>query len=149
MKKFILFMLTALILTGCTSEAKQNIELGKENDKMQINIEIGEKIFTATLEDNPSTRELINRLPLEIKMSELNGNEKYFRFNKNLPSNDMRIGNISTGDLMLYSSSYLVLFYKDFPTSYSYTRLGKIDNPAGLFETVGRGDVITKIYIAK
>ena len=33
---------------------------------------------TASLRDNPTTRALLERLPMTVTMGELNGNEKYF-----------------------------------------------------------------------
>ncbi|WP_353887861.1 cyclophilin-like fold protein [uncultured Parabacteroides sp.] len=43
----------------------------------------------------------------------------------------MRPGIIHTGDLLLWGANTVVLFYETFSSSYSYTRLGKIENPAG------------------
>ncbi|MBP3195158.1 MAG: hypothetical protein J6M05_05785 [Cardiobacteriaceae bacterium] len=40
---------------------------------------------------------------------------------------------------------YLVIFYKDFSTNYSYTPLGKIDNAKNLPKALGRGNVRVKI----
>ena len=133
MKKF-LSILTLIIFFGVAQEAFA----------MNIKISVGGKVFEAALEDNAAAQEFYKMLPLEIKMNELNGNEKYFRLNKNLPSNDKRAGNISTGDLMLWSSNTVVLFYKNFSSSYSYTRLGKIINPARLSDAVGGGNVSVK-----
>lgn len=107
----------------------------------QMKITIGSNTFTAKLLDNPTVTEFKSRLPLTIDMSELNGNEKLYRFSTDLPVNPSNPGTINTGDLMIYSSNTLVLFYKSFPTSYSYTKLGRIENTSGLAEAVGPGSV--------
>ncbi len=79
---------------------------------------------TASLRDNPTTRALLERLPMTVTMCELNGNEKYVYMEESLPANARRPGQIPAGDLMLYGSDCLVLFYESFSSSYSYTTLG-------------------------
>lgn len=148
MKKFFVSALTLILffVTGCT-ESAEKISAEKNmipQEEIKIKIQIGDKIFNATMEDHPAARKFAEKLPLEVTMIELNGNEKYFRLNKTLPSSDKKIGTIKSGDLMLWSSNTVVLFYKDFSTSYSYTRLGKIDNPADLEKVVGTGNISVK-----
>ncbi|GAA6256332.1 hypothetical protein F070042J6_21840 [Bacteroides sp. f07] len=74
-------------------------------------------------------------------MSELNGNEKLFYLQNSLPTASFNPRTIQTGDLMLYSSTCVVLFYESFSTPYTYTRLGGITNPSGLASAVGTGSV--------
>lgn len=83
-------------------------------------------------------------LPLEVNMIELNNNEKYCDLPNSLPTNSSNPQIIKSGDLMLYGSKTLVLFYKSFSTSYSYTKLGVIDDATGLEEALGKGNVIVK-----
>ena len=123
-------LLTALAAERTTSKPA-NIEM---------KITIGSKTFTAVLNDNPTAASFKSMLPLKVKMTELNGNEKYYRLGRELPTNATKPGKIETGDLMLYGADTLVLFYKSFPTSYSYTQIGRINDPEGLAAAVGSGD---------
>src|SRR5438045_7264854 len=45
---------------------------------MNIQIKVGNRRFTATLEDNVTAKAFKALLPMTIQMTELNGNEKYF-----------------------------------------------------------------------
>ena len=69
-------------------------------------------------------------------MTELNGNEKYFYLDDALPTDASRPDGIRAGDLMLYGSECIVLFYESFSTAYSYTPIGRVQNPEGLTEAV-------------
>ena len=120
-------------------------EIDGDDLSMKINLTINGNSFTATLEDNETTRELLNRLPIEVSMSELNGNEKYYYFDESLPTNSYRPGSINTGDIMLYGNDCLVIFYESFNTTYSYTRIGRIDNANNLDKVVGSGSVNVRI----
>lgn len=114
-----------------------------------ISISIGGRSFAATLEDNETGHAFSALLPMTIAMSEMNGNEKYFYLPDNLPTVSYRPGTIQNGDLMLYGSNCIVLFYETFSSSYSYTRLGKIVNPEGLAIALGRGEITVTFEINK
>jgi hypothetical protein len=75
-------------------------------------------------------------------MRDVNGNEKAFELDEALPGVAANPGTITNGDLMLYGSSTIVLFYQSFDTSYSYSRIGQLDAPGGLAEVLGTGDVV-------
>ncbi|MEQ1586044.1 MAG: cyclophilin-like fold protein [Cyclobacteriaceae bacterium] len=109
--------------------------------KDTIAIIIDDNHFTAILESSAAAAEFKKMLPLTISMRDLNNNEKFFDFSNNLPANASNPRTINAGDLMLWGSNTLVLFYKPFNTAYSYTRLGKIENPNGLSRALGAGNV--------
>ncbi|EFK56614.1 cyclophilin-like fold protein [Sphingobacterium spiritivorum] len=107
----------------------------------KIKIKVGSQTFTATLLDNNSVKAFKEMLPLTINMVDLNNNEKYYDLPNSLPTNPSNPGTIKNGDLMLYGSKTLVLFYKTFSTSYSYTKLGALDDVTGLASALGSGNV--------
>jgi hypothetical protein len=99
----------------------------------------GRQRFALSLENNPSARAFAQMLPLTLDMPDLNGNEKHARLPRSLPTHALRPGTIRAGDLMLYGSDTLVLFYQSFPSSYSYTRIGRVTQVDGLAQALGTG----------
>lgn len=116
---------------------------------VKMKIIIGDKTFIATLNENATANAFKDLLPLSLNMIELNGNEKYADFSQSLKTNASNPATINAGDIMLYGSSTVVLFYKTFATSYSYTKLGKIDDIEGLTKAVGPGNVIVRFELSK
>lgn len=163
-------ILVMLILSGCaaqsqseriteafteSTEGKSSTEMNETETKndmsteQKIKITVGSKTFTATLENNASAKELVERMPFTVNMQELNGNEKYYQFPDSFPSEPHSFDTIKTGDLMLYQSDYLVVFYEDHTTTYDYTRLGVIDNADGLAEALGSGSAQVTFEVAE
>lgn len=110
----------------------------------KMRVIVGDKVFLATLADNATAQAFKELLPLTIDMTELNGNEKYNYLSTTLPRDASNPGTIHAGDIMLYGNSCVVLFYETFNTSYSYTRIGAIDDPTGLAAALGTGDVTVR-----
>ena len=102
-------------------------------------IRVNGKDFVAKVYNTKAGEEFYKKLPKTITMKELNGNEKYYYANSTFSQEEKKVGIIKTGDLMLYGNSCIVLFYDTFRTSYEYTRIGYIENPAGLAKEVGKG----------
>lgn len=133
---------------GSENENNDNTDNSDENNmNTNITIRVGGSSFTATLEDNPTGHAFARMLPMTVTMNELNGNEKYFYLSENLPTDSYRPGTIRNGDIMLYGANCIVLFYETFSSSYSYTRIGQLDNPSGLASALGNGDVIITFEI--
>lgn len=128
-----------------TTEDDNSDENSEENiesiTSQTMKIEIGNQTFTATLADNEAAAAFLALLPMTVTMNELNGNEKYCNLASDLPAASYRPGTIRSGDIMLYGSDCAVLFYETFSSSYSYTRIGQVDDPTGLTAAVGTGRV--------
>lgn len=145
----ILMSLFSLAGTASTCANKNNGQYStvvehksdKSRETTKIKVKVGSKIFTATLLGSKTGKAFLEMLPLTIKMTDLHGNEKYYDLPNNLPTSSSNPGTIKDGDLMLFGSRTVVLFYKGFSTPYSYTRIGRIDDTSGLAAVLGSGNV--------
>jgi hypothetical protein len=144
-------LLGLLVLSGCgagqaaksgsPAHAKDAARPTARLEESRMWMTVGERRFALSLTDNTAARAFAAQLPLALDMEELNGNEKHAQLGQALPANASRPGTIHTGDLMLYGTSTLVVFYEKFTSAYSYTRLGRVDDPAGLAQALGRGSI--------
>jgi hypothetical protein len=100
----------------------------QSEDNNIMYLHIGERVLTATFADNSSAEALKKLLAagdITINMSDYGGFEKVGSLGTNLPTNNVSITS-EPGDLILYQGNQLVIFYA--PNTWSYTRLGKINN---------------------
>lgn len=107
-------------------------------EESRIWMTVGERRFGITLTQSPAARALLAQLPLTLHMEDLNSNEKHAQLPKALPTQATPAGSIRSGDFMLYGSTTLVVFYAGLNSSYSYTRLGRIDDPDALHGALGK-----------
>ena len=120
----------------------------KETSEMTtIQIIINGQEFEAELYDNEAAQQFREMLPLQLDMDDLHDNEKFFYFSDSFNTADQKMKEIHEGDLLIYDSKCLVLFYENLETRYKYTPLGKISDTAGLKEALGAGTVSVSFNI--
>lgn len=140
------FLFNVQTLSPICESFSLNVDDFPNENNNQMKITAGGKEFTAMLYESESTEELKKLLPMTLNMSELNGNEKYYYLSSSLPTNPQSTGTIHAGDIMIYGSDGIVIFYETFETSYYYTPIGHIDDIIGLKDALGTGSVTVKFY---
>ena len=113
----------------------------EENEVTNMNVQVGDVVFSATLEENEAVSALVEMMresPVVIQMSDYSGFEKVGPLGTSLPTSNSQT-TTQAGDIVLYNGNQIVIFYGS--NSWSYTRLGHIDNLTGWEEALGSGDV--------
>lgn len=113
----------------------------EENTVTNMNVQVGDVVFSATLEENEAVSALVEMMresPVVIQMSDYSGFEKAGSLGTSLPASNSQT-TTQTGDIVLYNGNQIVIFYGS--NSWSYTRLGHIEDLTGWEEALGRGDV--------
>lgn len=120
-----------------------------EGEGKQMVIEVNGQQFSTVLYENETAEALKNLLPMTLNMDEMNGNEKYYYLDGSLPTDSENVGTIQTGDIMLYGSDCLVLFFDTFNTSYSYTKIGRMEDADTFADTLTNGTVEVTFRMAE
>lgn len=113
----------------------------EENTVEKMNLQIGNNSFTATLESNAAVDALVDMMreaPVVIQMSDYSGFEKVGSLGTGLPTSNSQI-TTKSGDIVLYNGNQIVIFYGS--NSWSYTKLGRIDDLSGWEDALGNGDI--------
>lgn len=104
---------------------EQNIE--EEITMKELKLKINDNIVDVDWENNESVDDLTNKVDdsLIIECSRYGGFEQVGLLDRTIVSNDERMTS-SIGDIYLYNSSNIVIFYGQ--NTWSYTKLGHISN---------------------
>ena len=120
-----------------------------EQTEMKMNVQIGDYSFTATLENNTAVEEILDMLkdgPVTIQMDDYSGFEKVGPLGRSLTTSNSQT-TTSAGDIVLYNGNNMVMFYGS--NSWSYTRIGRIDNLADWEKALGSGSITAVFTLAE
>ena len=126
----IIIILSFLLLSGVNAQNNDNI----------IKLKVNGHIFDVKLENNPATKELVKKLEtgnVSVNATDYGNFEKVGDLGFSLPANDENI-KTEPGDIVLYQKNQISVFYDSH--SWSYTKLGKIQNASDLKEILGSGN---------
>lgn len=169
MKRTIIFLISLIIIstlvacgksnstpTPITNEPSTTIttpsddnQITKEDEttNMELTLKINDIEVDVIWTDNDSVRALKNLAKdgLTINMSKYGGFEQVGSIGSTLPSADTRI-TTNPGDIVLYSSNQIVLFYDS--NTWSYTKLGHINlSKSELSDLLGDEDVVITLIL--
>ena len=172
--RIFILMFTASVLAGCgrgkqtekqpastsktvtedTSEVSaEEVSTGKREEVDQIEenmrLYVNDEELTVSWEDNEAVdalKELVSEEPLTVEMSMYGGFEQVGAIGQELPENDRQI-TTGAGDIVLYQGDRVVVFYGS--NSWSYTRLGHIDNKTAeeLARILGKDNVTITVSL--
>lgn len=136
---------TAIFVAGKMSESNQDESESRGEDEMKLFI--GDTEVSVLWEQNATVADLeeaVSKEAIIIEMSMYGGFEQVGSIGRNLVRADKQT-TTGPGDLVLYNGNQLVVFYGS--NSWSYTRLGKIENLSEdeLKELLSNGDVTIRI----
>ena len=164
MKHILMILLAVLVtLSGCMSVSPESgkpaakdggddtltePDESEEEQTSMMRMKINGTPVTVAWEDNESAAALKELAAggLEIRMSMYGGFEQVGSIGQRLPASDVQT-TTSSGDIVLYSSSQLVVFYGS--NSWAYTRLGHITDktPEEMRALLGSGDVTVTLSV--
>ena len=127
----------------------ENKEETGEQTELKMNVQIGDYNFTATLEDNEAVKELVDMMqegPVTISMSDYSGFEKVGPLGRSLTTSNNQT-TTNAGDIVLYNGNSIVMFYGS--NSWSYTRIGKIDDLSDWETALGSGSITAVFALAE
>lgn len=119
----------------------------EENSEMKMNVNVNGQDFTATLENNSAVDAFVQMMEngsVTLQLSDYAGFEKVGPLGQSLPTSNSQT-TTHAGDIVLYQGNQIVMFYGS--NSWSYTRLGHIDDLTGWEEALGSGDVTVTLSL--
>lgn len=130
-----------------TQSTETVTNVNEDDMEMKMGVQVGDYTFTASLEKNAAVDAFIEMLEsgsVTIEMSDYSGFEKVGSLGIDLPASNSQT-TTHAGDIVLYQGNQIVIFYGS--NSWSYTRLGRIDDLTGWEEALGNGNVTVTFFL--
>ena len=110
--------------------------------ELKVKISVGNCELTAKLEDNATTRALMEKLPMTLPMLNLYGREMCYRFEDALPTDTLRADGYEVGDIAYWPPRHsFVILYKQNGEQFSRQHLGHIDFGVEIFDGIGDTEI--------
>lgn len=126
----LMLVLLLLSMSACSQDSPdaEQIPETTTEEEIAMKMTINDTAVKVAWENNESVKALSKMAedgPVTVQMNAYGGFEQVGSIGQSLPSNDTDIST-SAGDIMLYTSDHIVIFYGS--NSWSYTRLGRISD---------------------
>lgn len=151
MKRLIMALLmSTLLLSGCINNKNNKDNQPEDNITDNIpgeeimKLEIDENVLDVSWNNNASVNALNEIKPLTVNMHQYGGLEQVGSIGQSIVSDDKEI-TTKPGDIVLYSSNQIVVFFGT--NTWSYTKLGHINlSDSELNTLLNKSNVTLKIY---
>ena len=131
MKRLIAAMLAVMFFAGSSFA-----------EAMKIIVAVNGKNLYATLEDNPASRAMYEKMPFTVKMKNLYGRELCFNLPFALPEGRQTATNYEVGDIIYWPPRHsFIILYKQNGERFRRQHLGHIEAGVEMFSTAEDIDV--------
>ena len=124
-------------------EYTNSLERQQNANAFTIKISVNGTELTAVLENNVTTRTLVEQMPMTLSMRDLYGREMCYNYGAGtLPTETLRNDSYEVGDIIYWpTAGSFVILYRQNGEQFSRQHLGHIESGVEVFETTGNTDV--------
>ena len=106
-----------------------------------MKITVGDKEIYAVLADNATAHAIADRLPLTLELLDLYGREMCYRFDDELPANEVQTRSFELGEIIYWPPrhSFVIMYYQN-GEQFSMQHVGQLENVDDV-KLFGQGNV--------
>ena len=116
--------------------------------EIKVKITVGDRVLTATLIDNATTRNFISKFPLTLPMIDIYSREMCYRFPEALPADEAQTSGYEVGDIAYWTPrhSFVIFYEQNGEVISNLQKLGRIDSGIEIFNRTGDVDVVFELF---
>ncbi len=135
------FMPAFLFAAACGLVSAPSLAGSGGEAAQKVLIEVGNKKWRAAFADNATAREVIRRMPFEVRMEDLFGRELCHHFPDPMPADEIRFRGYEVGEIIYWAPMHsLVILYRQNGENFNMQSVGRIEGDVAGIST---GDTVT------